>query len=410
MYSIIISKCLSLVGTVENLPASKSLSNRALIIDALSGKGSVLRNLSEANDTVLMNRLLQSGANKLDAEDAGTTIRFLAAWCAVQRGSRVLTGTTRMKQRPIGILGNALRELGAEVRYLEKEGFPPIEITGLKEQKTRDLSVRSDISSQFISALMMIGPVLPSGLSITFEGRVGSVPYLEMTASLMKTFGASVELNHSGVAIEPKPSPQAEVIIEADWSGAGYWYSFCALAKEAELILSNLSLTSLQADRVAVDVMKNLGVVSEETRDGIRLKKAKASKELTWDFRHCPDLAQTVAVACAATGVEGYFTGLESLRIKETDRIAGLQNELAKLGAGLKEETNGWVLIPSGRLPDKVIINTYDDHRMAMAFAPLATRMDVTIENPSVTRKSYPGYWDDLSGLGFNLTELPETV
>lgn len=387
------------VGSTQHLPASKSISNRVLILDALAGGGSTLQFLSDANDTVLMKRLLGSTAGVLDAEDAGTTMRFLTAYFAIQPGSHTLTGTERMKQRPIGILANALKELGAGIRYLEKDGFPPLEITGLDRQQKATIRVRGDISSQYISALMMIAPTLTDGLAVEFEGKLTSLPYLKMTEALMKQFGASVELNETRVYCSPQRYHPATVVVEPDWSGASYWYAFASLADEAKIHLPRLSLDSLQGDRVIADLMPQLGVVSTPEAGGLLLTKTSKSETIHWDFRNCPDLAQTVAVACAAGGVKGSFKGLETLRIKETDRVAALQKELAKIGARLDEENGAWTLIPSSKLPDQVTIQTYDDHRMAMAFAPLSTKMNVTIENPSVVRKSYPGFWDDVQSV-----------
>lgn len=399
MNSIDLHRHTHCVGSTQHLPASKSISNRVLILDALAGGGSTLEFLSDANDTVLMKRLLSSKAPVLDAEDAGTTMRFLTAYFAIQPGTRTLTGTARMKQRPIGVLANALKELGAGIRYLEKDGFPPLEITGLNRQQKATLRVRGDISSQYISALMMIAPTLTEGLTIEFEGKLTSLPYLKMTEALMKQFGARVELSESRVHCDPQKYHPAKVVVEPDWSGASYWYAFVSLADEGRVLLPRLSLDSLQGDRVIADLMPQLGVVSSPEAGGLLLTKTSKSEAIQWDFRSCPDLAQTVAVACAAGGVKGHFTGLETLRIKETDRVAALQHELGKIGARLDEADGRWTLTPSSNLPTQVTIQTYEDHRMAMAFAPLSTKMNVTIENPTVVRKSYPGFWDDVQSV-----------
>lgn len=407
MDSISIGHNAALTGTTTRLPASKSLSNRALIINALAGSTSRLVNLSDANDTVLMKKLLESSEMRLDAEDAGTTMRFLTAYMATRQGTRILTGTERMKQRPIGILTRALKQLGAGIRHLGVDGFPPLEITGLKKQRADGLTIRSDISSQFISALMMIGPALPMGLTLHLEGRVGSRPYIDMTTSLMRHFGASVNLTAKKVEVSPGGYHPASLNIEPDWSAAGYWFSFTALAESADILLPGLSLQSLQGDRIAEQLFRHLGVVATEEPGGVHLTKGTARGDLTWDFAPCPDLCQTVAVACAAKGIRGVFSGLESLRIKETDRIRALQTELAKLGAQLVEKRSTWELVPSDALPSSVLIRTYKDHRTAMAFAPLATLMEVEIENPSVVNKSYPGYWEDLTTMGFQLVKNP---
>lgn len=396
-----LQKTSSIKGIATLLPASKSISNRALIINALAGNLSDLRNLSDANDTRLMLELVNSDNKIVDVEDAGTTMRFLTAYFTVLGKNKILTGTHRMKERPIGLLVNALRTLGGEVNYLEKDGFPPIEIVGFSGQKTNGLSIRGDVSSQYISALMMIAPALPQGLTLTLEGKVGSRPYIEMTASIMKHFGASCQLLADKVIIPHQRYAPAPFTVESDWSAASYWFAFAALASEADIYLPKLSLQSLQGDSIILRIMESLGVRAAMKNDLLHLTKSDAATEIRFDFTHCPDLAQTVAVVCAAKGIKGFFTGLESLRIKETDRIAALQNELAKIGAELiEDDTEHWRLIPSTGMPAHAFFSTYKDHRMAMAFAPLCTLMTVNIEEPEVTRKSYPNYWNDLRATG----------
>jgi 3-phosphoshikimate 1-carboxyvinyltransferase len=393
----------SLRGSANTLPASKSISNRVLILSALAAEKSVLHNLSDANDTQLMLKRIASPEYEIDVEDAGTTMRFLTAYFAITNQKKILTGTQRMQERPIGILVDALRSLGVDIQYVSKEGYPPLKINGFAVQKTNSIKIRGDVSSQFISALMMVAPSLPQGLSLELEGKVGSRPYIEMTASLMKHFGVKSEFTGNKIEVTPQSYRAAEFTVESDWSGASYWFAFAALAKDAEILLPRLSLNSLQGDR-AIANMTALGVVSEMVDGQLKLSKNDPLKEFQWDFTHCPDLAQTVAVICAAKGIRGSFTGLESLRIKETDRIAALQNELRKIGADLREEnTSHWTLIPSASLPSSASFQTYKDHRMAMAFAPLATLMEVEIENPGVVKKSYPTYWDDVKSFGFEL-------
>lgn len=376
-------------------------------MDALGGGKSTLTNLSEANDTVLMRQLINSSDPVLDVEDAGTTMRFLTAYLAVQGQEKVITGTDRMKLRPIGLLVDALRVLGARISYLEKEGFPPLKIEGFEGQKTNQLTIRGDVSSQYISALMMIAPTLPKGLTLTLTGKVGSKPYIDMTASLMRKFGVEVQVNENVIEVNPQSYKSCDYRIEADWSAASYWFAFTALADQAEITLPNITMRSFQGDRVIADLMEQLGVKSEPRGNNLLLTKKEAHTELTFDFTHCPDLAQTVAVVCAAKGIHGTFTGLESLRIKETDRIHALHQELQKIGAQLIETGSSWKLVPTHNIPETIpTINTYLDHRMAMAFAPLATLRDIVIENPTVVRKSYPGYWDDLKTVGFTLAEV----
>ncbi len=389
-------------GTASLLPASKSISNRALIINALAGSRSSLNNLSDANDTQLMLRLVNSTDTVIDVEDAGTTMRFLTAYFAITNQRKTMTGTDRMQERPIGILVNALRLLGAEIEYVEKEGYPPLEIKGFERQKNDSIRIRGDVSSQFISALMMVAPILPHGLILSLEGKVGSRPYIEMTAALMQHFGVNCQLFDDKVIIPSQSYYQSEFTVESDWSAASYWFAFTALASEAEIVLPKLTLDSLQGDCVIVEIMEQLGVKATLDHNGLmKLTKKDAYKQIRWDFSDCPDLAQTVAVVCVAKGIPGHFTGLESLRIKETDRIAALQTELQKIGGQLiAENETTWRLIPSTQLPTTASFKTYKDHRMAMAFAPLAAIMDVHIENPDVVRKSYPNFWNDIKSFG----------
>jgi 3-phosphoshikimate 1-carboxyvinyltransferase len=346
--SVTILKQSVLQGIAKTLPSSKSISNRVLIINALAEGGSSLHNLSDANDTQLMLRLVNSQSEEIDVEDAGTTMRFLTAYFSVRNEKKIMTGSHRMKERPIALLIEALRSLGAEIEYMGVDGFPPHRLKGFLAQKTSSIKIRGDVSSQYISALMMIGPKLPLGLTLELQGKVGSRPYIEMTASLMKQFGVSLDFTANIISIKPQTYKPAQFTVESDWSGASYWYGFAALAEKAEVTLPRISLNSLQGDRAIVDIMHKLGVDSKVLSENtITLTKIKPEHELHWDFTHCPDLAQTVAVVCAAKGIRGFFTGLESLRIKETDRIAALQNELRKIGADLIEDDAAhWRLIP----------------------------------------------------------------
>ncbi len=390
-------------GTAYLLPASKSLSNRALILAALARGASALSNLSNANDTQLMQRLITSSEKTINVEDAGTTMRFLTAYFAATNQSKILTGTARMKQRPIGILVDALRKIGAEINYLEKDGFPPHEIIRFSKQQQSVIEIQGDVSSQFISALMMIAPSLPDGLSLKLLGKVGSLPYIQMTKGLMQIFGVEVDLQDASIDINAQRYSPATLTIESDWSNASYWFAFTALANEATITLPRLFKDSLQGDQAIIAIMEKLGVNATWQGDDLVLSKKDTEKNFSWDFTHCPDLAQTVAVVCAAKGIEAFFTGLESLRIKETDRIDALQKELRKIGGDLVETDHHWKLIPSSALPSNASFETYEDHRMAMAFAPLATLMDVEIHDPKVVRKSYPTYWDDIRSFGFTI-------
>ena len=399
-----ISKHPIVTGTVRSLPSSKSLSNRALIIQALlQGRGSI-ENLSTARDTRLMQTLLSAKDQMINAMDAGTTLRFLTAYFGVTGQSKTITGTERMKERPIHLLVVALREIGVDIEYEGKEGFPPLHIKEFKNQLTDRISIRGDVSSQFISALMLVAPVLPQGLIIDIASDVGSKPYLAMTAELMHAFGAKPTISDREIRIPAGGYVPASYQVEPDWSSASYWLSFAALAETANLFLPGVSSTSIQGDQVIVAIMEMLGVQSTFESGGLRLIRNSARvKQLEWNFKDCPDLAQTVLPACAALGISGEFLGLESLRIKETDRILALQQELKKLNAQLTEGASRWTLTP-GKLPTEgIVINTYHDHRMAMGFAPLATRMDISIESPEVVEKSYPGFWEDVKGFGFGI-------
>lgn len=414
------------------LASSKSESNRALIIDALTGFRCQLTNLSTARDTQTMIRLLRDEArigepSVADVLDAGTTMRFLTAYFAITNKKKILTGTPRMCERPIGILVDALRTLGADITYLNNDGYPPLQINGFSaaEQVSR-VAIRGDVSSQYISALLMIAPMLSQGLTLELTGDIGSKPYIEMTLAQMEYFGVAGQADWTAQTITIPagaytPRPYA---VESDWSGASYWYSTLALAPEGSTLdLRGLKQYSLQGDSAIVQIMSQLGVQSEFVESGVKLTKIPVQPTLTWDFTDCPDLAQTVAVCCAGLNVPLTLTGIESLKIKETDRIKALQTELQKVGAELVEvKPNARYqvrrLLQVSRLDANAkppsdpadmtthnvpVIHTYDDHRMAMAFAPLAMRQPVVIAEPGVVAKSYPSFWEDF-GMVADLT------
>ncbi|HEV7381364.1 MAG TPA: 3-phosphoshikimate 1-carboxyvinyltransferase [Dyadobacter sp.] len=402
MKSILVHPPQNPIATEIKLAASKSECNRALIINALTGFTSELSNISEARDSQTMLRLLASDEETADVIDAGTTMRFLTAYFAVTNQKKRMTGTPRMCERPIGILVDALRILGADIQYEEVEGYPPLLLNGFKYSGQNTVSIRGNVSSQYISALLLIAPSLPEGITIKLEGEVGSRPYIEMTLKQMAAFGVDYQADwHTNVLQVPasqyKATPYA---IESDWSGASYWYSIVALAENAEVELLGLKEDSLQGDSAIAEIMSHLGVESIFTERGVLLRKIAPSPSIGWDFTDCPDLAQTVAVCCAMKNIPLSLTGIESLKIKETDRVLALQQELQKLGAELKEiETNH--LYRVSRIADfpetTPSIHTYDDHRMAMAFAPVGMLHPILIEEPGVVVKSYPGYWNDLA-------------
>ena len=384
-----------------NISASKSESNRLLLIDSLAQKRLRLDNLSTARDTQTMRSILEQRPDIWDVKDAGTTMRFLTAFLGLYGQQSIITGTERMKNRPIGPLVDALQTIGSGVEYIEKEGYPPLRITGLKDQKTERITIPGNVSSQYISALLMIAPCLPRGLQIRLTTEIFSRPYIEMTLHLMEKFGVKHEWEGQIIKIKPHPyqAQSDSYSIESDWSSASYWYSFLALNPEGgELFLPNLRELSTQGDQAIVAFMDAMGVKSDFEKKGFRIrKKAIWDSSVKFDFRKCPDLAQTVMVVAASKGISLEMTGLESLKIKETDRIRAMMNELSKIGAKLEENHNVWTLTPSAELPRSVEIETYEDHRMAMAFAPLSCLMDVKIIDPSVVKKSYPNFWDEVA-------------
>ncbi|MFN3841254.1 MAG: 3-phosphoshikimate 1-carboxyvinyltransferase [Cyclobacteriaceae bacterium] len=393
-------------GVINHLPASKSISNRVLIIQALCQGKAAIANLSEANDTRLMQQLIVSSDEEINAEDAGTTMRFLTSYFAIMGLPKLLTGTYRMKQRPIHLLVNALQKIGAHIVYTEKEGFPPLKIQGGFIQKTNHITIRGDVSSQFISALLLVAPALPQGLILQLEGKISSRPYIDMTLSLMRTFGIYPQVTDTRIEVPSGRYKPVAYIVEPDWSAASYWFAFVALAKEAELILPRVAMKSVQGDQVIIDIMEQLGVKAEPRGNDLLITHKEHRQSFSWDFTDCPDLAQTVAVVCAAKGIKATFTGLESLKIKETDRTMALTIELAKLGATFNLRGDAWHLTPAQKLPDTLApIHTYLDHRMAMAFAPLCMMWKVQIENPGVVRKSYPHFWHDVRSVGINAVE-----
>ena len=392
-----------------DLAASKSESNRALIINALSGSNIPLKNLANARDTETMTRLLGDlSSDTWDVLDAGTTMRFTTAFAAVKGLNKLMTGSKRMQERPIGILVDALRELGAEIEYTKNEGYPPHQIKGFSNQKTNHLKIRGDVSSQYISALLMVAPSLPEGLTLELTGKIGSKPYIQMTINLMKHFGVIAEWKDELIKISPQEYTHQEYTIEGDWSGASYWYSIVALAEKATVELVGLRKNSNQGDSVLAELMLNLGVKTEFKENSVVLTKTDKAQDFEWDFTHCPDIAQTIAVIVAQKGVSARFTGLESLRIKETDRIEAIKIELARFGVEVEVFGDEAIEInrPKKENKNNVEIDTYDDHRMAMSYAPLGLINDIVIDNPDVVSKSYPDYWRDLKSAGFSVEEI----
>lgn len=393
------------------LPSSKSESNRALIIRAYSRGLSEVENLSDAKDTVTLERLLREMPDEMDVGHAGTAMRFLTGFLAFQKRDFILTGSERMKQRPIGPLVDALRKIGAEINYMGNEGCPPLMVHGRNARfGDTEVEIPGGISSQYISALLMLAPMLTNGLGVTLTGAIRSVPYIEMTLRIMAHFGVRHSWEGNRIHVAKQAYQAGSYVVEADWSSASYWYCIAALAEEAEIALPGLRRDSWQGDQAIVEIMERLNVQTEWTAEGVVIRKVAGElpESLKWDFVGCPDLAQGVLAVMSALGVKGEFEGLESLRIKETDRIAALQNELGKFGMRLEEldgeDGKAYWTLDGVFSPAEVEIPTYDDHRMALAFAPLALSLPgITILEPEVIVKSYPSYWDDLEKVGFKL-------
>ena len=403
----------TLQGTIS-LPASKSISNRALVIRALASGQTPIENLADCDDTQVIIKAFAGNNEVVDIKAAGTAMRFLTAYYSTQPGTHILTGTERMKQRPISILVDALRQLGAQIDYVNHEGYPPLHITG-KPLQSVPLTLPGDVSSQYVSALLMIGPTLPQGLQLSLTGQVTSLPYIDMTLQQMHDFGTSASRSESAcpMQIEVKPGGYQDIpyIIENDWSAASYWYEMVALCEdeEASVALPHLYEHSTQGDWKGTQLFRQLGVQTAFTPQGIRLfKQGDLPERLDYDFREIPDLAQTFVVTCCLLQIPFRFSGLHTLRIKETDRISALISELRKLGYVLYAEGDDVLLWEGERcqVEDDPIIATYDDHRMAMAFAPAALKLPhITIDHPEVVTKSYPRYWEDLTKAGFRIDQ-----
>lgn len=384
------------------LPASKSISNRVLIINALSGSNRGVENLADCDDTNSMVAVLNSDDNHFDVGHAGTAMRFLTAFLARIIGKWEITGSERMKQRPIGVLVDALNQLGAHIEYMEKEGFPPLRIFGAHLIGGK-LEIPASVSSQYISALMMIAPYMEKGLELRLKGKVVSRTYIRMTLQLMKEFGAQVCEEDNLIRIEPVPYVPRSYRVEADWSAASYFYECMAISEGGSIVLPGLSRDSLQGDAGQVGVWEKLGVATSFGEHGVTLTKVSEGVDyLEYDFIEMPDLVQSFAVACCLKEIPFVFRGVETLRIKETDRLQALVNELAKLGYILKTEGDNCLVWDGnkGEALEKPCIETYHDHRMAMAFAPAALKHPgIVIVDKEVVSKSFPRYWEEMEHL-----------
>ncbi|MGA0384822.1 MAG: 3-phosphoshikimate 1-carboxyvinyltransferase [Flavobacteriaceae bacterium] len=392
------------------LTGSKSETNRVLLLKALY-PNLELMNDSNAHDVVMMKEGLSKTSGTVDIHHAGTAMRFLTAYFATLEGADVLlTGSARMKQRPIKILVDALRTLGADVAYVENEGFPPLQIKG-KALEGGSLSMRADVSSQYLSALCLVAPKFQMGLSLSFEGELTSIPYLKMTLKLLETIGVPTELNSEGVQIFNKNTiDNQSLAVESDWSAASYYYSIVALSPIGTLLrLSVLKDDSLQGDRVLADLYTDFGVETRFDANTVHLHKSGTAKEaVTYDLRDAPDIAQTIAVTAAGLGMHCTMTGLHTLPIKETDRLAAMKAELEKCAVQVTITDESLEVHSRKDALVSATISTYNDHRMAMAFAPLALLVPLTVEDPMVVEKSYPDFWKDLESLGFHCTSKAE--
>lgn len=413
--NILLSLPKAIPHTEIQIGGSKSESNRLLILQKLFPEIEI-SNLSDAQDTQLLKDALASDSKIIDIHHAGTAMRFLTVFFAAQEGKEVtLTGSQRMKERPIAILVDALLELGAEISYLEKDGFPPIKISGKKITKNK-VSINSNVSSQYISGLLLMAPTLKNGLEITLEGTKTSFPYLKMTLGLLKELGVEFVMEENTINVKPleKLNGNKSFTVESDWSSASYFYSIVALSpKGTSLSLSTFQNRSKQGDSLLSEIYKNFGIETNWFENSISISKKEDVKpiNLMLDLKDTPDIAQTIAVTCFGLGISCKLVGLHTLKIKETDRLEALKTELQKLGAYTKTTDDSFTLeaFQSKHIEkpsDNILISTYNDHRMAMAFAPLAVLFPITIENATVVEKSYPAFWKDMQTLGFQSTLL----
>ncbi|HTX88180.1 MAG TPA: 3-phosphoshikimate 1-carboxyvinyltransferase [Bacteroidales bacterium] len=407
----------ALTGSLQ-LPYSKSISNRLLIIRALSGLDFPIHHLSDAGDTILLTRLLEviarnTGGHRmveLDTGNAGTAMRFLTALLSLTPGKWILTGSDRMKERPVGILVDALKPLGAHIEYLADLGYPPLMIKG-NNLKGGEVIIDPGISSQFVSALLLIAPVIPGGLGLFLRGPAVSFPYVDMTIRLLHDFGVQVTRDKNRIQVTEGKIIPGEYTVETDWSSAAFWYEAVALSEEAELLLTGLRQDSLQGDSIVARLFRELGVNTEYLPDGVRLTKSGGTAEnFTFNFSDYPDIAPAVIASCAFLGIHGRFEGLKNLKIKESDRLISLKNEFVKAGLSLEADISSehirMIEIPRQEVHPRpgIEFETYGDHRIAMTMAPLALRLgEITIREPEVVTKSYPGYWEDMKRVGFEV-------
>lgn len=390
-----------------SITGSKSETNRLLLLQALYPNLEIT-NISNSDDSKVMIEAFKKQTTEIDVHHAGTAMRFLTAFFAIQEGKEVvLTGSSRMKERPIKILVETLNQLGAEISYIENEGFPPIHIKGKKLLKNK-VSLPANVSSQYISALLLIAPKLENGLELTLEGEITSMPYIKMTLSLLNEIGVKTSFVNNRISVTPSAVEVPKIVtIESDWSSASYWFSIVALSEiGTKIALSSFKKNSLQGDSALVEIYKNFGVETVfNKKNSITIFKSQNLKleTLNLELQNSPDIAQTIAVTCFGMGIGCHLTGLHTLKIKETDRLEALKNELSKLGAIITVTNDSLTLEPFEKINENISIKTYQDHRMAMAFAPLALRVPIIIEDAEVVSKSYPTFWEDLKSVGFQI-------
>lgn len=388
------------------ITGSKSESNRCLLLKALFNDITI-ENLSNSDDTELMKNALSSDHSLIDIHHAGTAMRFLTAYFATQNGRKIiLTGSSRMKERPIRILVDALRDLGAKIEYSENEGFPPLKIQGQEFLKS-EVFLKANVSSQYISALLLIAPSLKNGLNLHLDGKITSIPYIEMTLALLNEVGIKTSFESNKIKVFPYERHNSKtLIVESDWSSASYFYSIVSLSSVgAKINISSYKENSLQGDAILSEIYNNLGVSSKFNNSVLTIEKVSDDlpNSLELDLSNTPDIAQTIAISCLGLKINCNLTGLHTLKIKETDRLLALKNEIKKLGTNIEISNNSLEINSPKPLLNNVEIKTYNDHRMAMSFAPLMLRTDIYINDANVVSKSYPNFWNDLEKLGLNL-------
>jgi 3-phosphoshikimate 1-carboxyvinyltransferase len=391
-----------------NITGSKSETNRLLLLKALF-PNITLANTSNSDDSEVMQKALAGNDEIVDIHHAGTAMRFLTAYFAVNEGREVvMTGSSRMQERPIKILVETLAQLGVEVSYLKEEGYPPIKIKGKKVTASK-VNLAANVSSQYISALLLVASKLENGLELTLEGEITSIPYIKMTLALLKDLDIKTSFEGNVIKVYPKEAVETkEMIVESDWSSASYFFSLVALADAAKITLSSYKENSLQGDSELVSLYEKMGVKTTFENNKMTLEKVAGFnyQDVNFELNNTPDIAQTIVVTCLGLGIGCHLTGLHTLKIKETDRLEALRIELTKLGANISVTNDSLTLVPSQNINHNIHIATYNDHRMAMAFAPLAVKVPIIINDAEVVSKSYPDFWNDLKALNFQISEL----